>query len=715
MMKSHAKSLYFFILLIFAIFSCLFFRWPISVDSSLYELLPLKSANIPDAINSKYSSLVNIIVESQSFDKAKVAANKFYDNLQKNDINNVVYHLPNNIMENAIKYAQVHQNSFLLEQDRNNILNKNTSKIVEDSINFISTSLIPPVVSIEKDPFSLVNKYAMSLAKTSTKWQVKDGVLWQKQNGMHYIYINIPVDTSNVDQLTVTIKKIQSCIPDENLDVSFHLSGSPLHTVNMYNKSKLEVTLISVIASAVSVILTFLLFKKSKFVLVVAINLLIAFMSGVLSLILFYNKIHILAFAFGASLIGICIDYSFHKIYTMSHPSNNKIKKELTYSFLTTLVCFIPLLFSSITLLKQISVFTIGGLIGTFIWISFLKLEYTAPIVENNNTKTLKRGHSIILLSLLSFLAIIGISKLNIQNDMSKFYKPDNKLQKNEELFYQLNDTSLSQMVIIKGDSINSVIETEEELRKKYDINGISVFLPSQKRQEENYELLKDLYDREAANIQNELGLEYIPTIGKKNIITIDKFIEAFGENLFNQFILKDNGIIWSIVPTLSKINELPDNVYLFSPQKTIKDTLDECAKETYISLIFSILLLLALIFVFYRKRTFIYILPSIMATIGALAIINTIHGAVTFFHLISLFIVIGLSIDYTIFHLEKNYEQNIKPVLFSFLSSVIGFGLLSIASFNIISAMGQTIALGLVLSYIISFILIKCTHKIHH
>ena len=298
---------------------------------------------------------------------------------------------------------------------------------------------------------------------------------------------------------------------------------------------------------------------------------------------------------------------------------------------------------------------------------------------------------------------------------MSKFYKPDNKLQKNEELFYQLNDTSLSQMVIIKGDSINSVIETEEELRKKYDINGISVFLPSQKRQEENYELLKDLYDREAANIQNELGLEYIPTIGKKNIITIDKFIEAFGENLFNQFILKDNGIIWSIVPTLSKINELPDNVYLFSPQKTIKDTLDECAKETYISLTFSILLLLALIFVFYRKRTFIYILPSIMATIGALAIINTIHGAVTFFHLISLFIVIGLSIDYTIFHLEKNYEQNIKPVLFSFLSSVIGFGLLSIASFNIISAMGQTIALGLVLSYIISFILIKCTHKIHH
>ena len=127
-MKSHVKSLYFLVLLISAIFSCLFFRWPISIDSSLYELLPLKSANIPDAINSKYSSIVNIIVESKSFDNAKVAANKFYDNLQKNDISNVVYHLPNNIMENAIKYAQTHQNSFLLEQDRNNILNKNTSK-----------------------------------------------------------------------------------------------------------------------------------------------------------------------------------------------------------------------------------------------------------------------------------------------------------------------------------------------------------------------------------------------------------------------------------------------------------------------------------------------------------------------------------------------------------------------------------------------------------
>ena len=196
-------------------------------------------------------------------------------------------------MENAIKYAQAHQNSFLLEHDRNNILNKNTSKIVEDSINFISTSLIPPVVSIEKDHFSLINKYAMSLAKTSTKWQVKDNVLWQKQNGVHYIYINIPVDTSNVEQLTVIIEKIQSCIPNENLDVLFHLSGSPLHTVNMYNKSKLEVTIMSVIACLTSVVLTLMLFKKTRFIFIVALNLLIAFISGILSLILFYSKIRI--------------------------------------------------------------------------------------------------------------------------------------------------------------------------------------------------------------------------------------------------------------------------------------------------------------------------------------------------------------------------------------------------------------------------------------
>lgn len=705
-MKLNVNPFIFLFILLCISIGSLFFRGPLNIDSSLYNLLPLQQGEIPEKVTSKYASNINIIIESRDFERAKTAADKLYTQIQENDIPVKTLQLPQNILDRITHYANTHQSSFLLEKDRENILNNKTSLVVQDSINFISSSLVPVVVPIDKDPFSLANKYIFSLAKISSSWQLKDNVLWQKKNGLNYIFISIPVDTSDVEQITKNIEKIKKYATSVDNTVSIHISGAPIHTADMYAKSKTEVSIISFLACLSSVILTFLLFKRKKLVIIVAANLFIAFISGFLSLILFYNKIHLLTFAFGASLIGICIDYSFHKIYTMSAPTCSKVRKELLYSFITTVICFIPLLFSSIPLLKQISVFTIGGLIGTFIWVTSLPIKYTPP-QKKEKIFTLSKRQSQLTLVIICAITLIGLFGLNIRNEVSSFYKPEERLQKEEKLFYQLNDDIFSKILIVKGKEIDEVIEIEEDLSRVIDIKGISKFLPSQRRQEENYELLKKLYSSEGVQIQKELGLPEVPRLSPLNIITKSEFIKNFGESLFHQFIIEDGQTIWSVLPISGDIKEVPKNTILFSPKEMITQALDICAKETYISICFSMLILGILLFIFYKRQMFLYLAPSVIGVLGTLAIINSVYGAITFFHLISLFIVIGLSIDYTIFNLSKNNTESIKPVFFSFLSSVIGFGLLSIASFNIIAAMGQTIAIGLSISYITSFALI--------
>ena len=75
---------------------------------------------------------------------------------------------------------------------------------------------------------------------------------------------------------------------------------------------------------------------------------------------------------------------------------------------------------------------------------------------------------------------------------------------------------------------------------------------------------------------------------------------------------------------------------------------------------------------------------------------------------MLSLFIVIGLTLDYSIFHINAVDNHEIKPVLFSFLTSLIGFGILGFASFFLIRSMGITLGIGLLFGYLISLFLFR-------
>ena len=111
-MKLNVNPFIFLFILLCISIGSLFFRGPLNIDSSLYNLLPLQQGEIPEKVTSKYASNINIIIESRDFERAKTAADKLYTQIQENDIPVKTLQLPQNILDRITHYAKTHQSSF---------------------------------------------------------------------------------------------------------------------------------------------------------------------------------------------------------------------------------------------------------------------------------------------------------------------------------------------------------------------------------------------------------------------------------------------------------------------------------------------------------------------------------------------------------------------------------------------------------------------------
>ncbi|MBO5997783.1 MAG: hypothetical protein J6P93_04590 [Alphaproteobacteria bacterium] len=697
-MKFTVRRFLFFCILCFWVCLVALFRFPFHLQSSLNDLFSaeINGVALPKEITDKYANILNIVIEDENFENAKSTADELYQELKSARIENITYRVPENILKQSIDYFKTYQHSFLSEKTRHLLKSGQFEKVTDNVIGQIQTSWIPPVVPLKQDAFLLLSDYIQNINQPPSSWKEKDGVLWQEKNGKNYILILIKMDYSSIDELVENVSFIE-----ELSDTNVHLSGAPIHTVRMFEQTKKDISVISVLAILVLIILSYGLFSNIKSILLIGLNLVIAFLFGTLSVFLFSPSVHFLTFAFGASLIGICIDYSYHRFYC---PKKNPVLfQNIFYSFLTTVCCFAVLLFSDFALLKQIALFTIGGLCGTFLWI------FICPTVRNDKLTsfpTFRFKFKKAFLMLFFILCFVGLGNSYMDHSPQNLYKPDPRLQKEETFFHALNGKDFSYLLLIKGNNWENLLQKEEKIKENFDFFSVSTLLPSVKRQKENADLIKTLYEKQSDTLQFELGLKQMPTFEETPLIQPDDFQHQF-PILTQQFIVETKSGVWSII-LLATAPQISDkDILIFEPATYLSNQLDLQATKSYKNLFVSFCVLFFILCLIYKSKAFKYLLPSFASCIATLGILSLLGQPITFFHYLSLFVVIGLSMDYTIFLFNKNTVY-FKPILFSFLSSFIGFGLLAFVHFYMVAVIGQTIALGLLLSFCITLILKK-------
>lgn len=142
-----------------------------------------------------------------------------------------------------------------------------------------------------------------------------------------------------------------------------HLSGAPFHTHLATESTKKEVNILGSISLLAVFLIGWWLFRGFRFVLPLVLTLSAGFLVGSAALFLMPGCPHILTFLFGTTLIGLGVDYCYHGLSR----EEGLFLRNLSAALVTTVIAFVPLLFSSVEILNEMAVFTISGLVTIYL------------------------------------------------------------------------------------------------------------------------------------------------------------------------------------------------------------------------------------------------------------------------------------------------------------------------------------------------------------
>ena len=481
-------------------------------------------------------------------------------------------------------------------------------------------SPVPSVLPPSTDPFLLFTDYVLNLSEPKGEW----------------VAVNVELTPEEAASAFAAVKGAD--------DV--RCTGAPFHTAVASERSKREINILSCISLFCVVLFGWLLTRSFRFLPVLGATLAAAFCVATAAVFAIFQKPHLMTFVFGTSLIGLCVDYVYHS-WTSARES---VAKPLTFSFLSTAACFLPLFFSGVGVLEQMALFTVTGLATAYAGVmAFGKRMRTCGRLDK---ECLGDGCvGAFRLAALAFFAICmaGIPWARVDNDLSRFHRPDPALAAGEK---------------IAAASF-----------------GGEGFVPSAKMQLHHADLVRRLYAAEGKTYCDMTGL---PTSVLK-LPSVDQTFDPKGEleDVFARLTCKLRLILQFSLGVVAFL-ALP---LLFLPPADWRRGVAVC---------------------------FLSALTATLATIGLLGWLSepiTFFNLLCLFIFFGLGLDYSIFIWHSRrryscgLHsrpLTPSLERATgRAVRYSFLTSFAGFGLLAFTDFAVTRSMGITLAIGLAFSYL--------------
>ena len=673
-------------------------------------------------LSTRFSSKINVIIESDDYDEAETVAKTFYAKLDKTKM-----HSSDINATGIIRDYEKYQNNLLSNKTRKLLINKDYNAVVANSYEALYNPVMPPIGSIEQDPFLLLTDFVMNLNENS---QTPTDFTPIQLNDKFYSLIMLDVDNELALSPTVLNSEVKKLVDLQNElskdGAKVYLTGAPVHSYFASSHSIFEINLICILSTLFVIGLIFWYFGSLLPLIPIAVSIGLGIYAGYCVTALIFKDIHILTFVFSTTLIGVCVDYSLHYFVALKEGKNGvdaikDIFKSLTVSLITTVSAFLILLFADFVLLRQISVFTITGLVTVYGVVVLGYPMINGVLAAKTLHKCMKYKPMLLqwatcVAPLLSFLAalflIFGLFCTHFDDNIKNMYTPPKNLLNAEKLFTEIAGTNADTSIfVVKGENLQDILQKEEKIADKFNdensfgYQALSKFVPSEKLQKSNQILRKELYSAKlydyAEFLPTQTRLQLINANFGSDFLSVNKDFEFLKKN----FLIDENT---SIMLVSGYKGQAIDGVKIINFQKDISSQIRHCRKICLALLvpIFGLLyLLLAKIYDF--KSAVKILAPSVCAVVFVFAVLGLFGCAINLFHLLAIFLIIGFGLDYSVFRFT-NSEKSGDSVLLSCLTTVFSFALLAFAGFKLISSLGTVLALGLLSSYIFSIKLIS-------
>lgn len=367
---------------------------------------------------------------------------------------------------------------------------------------------------------------------------------------------------------------------------------------------------------------------------------------GIAVITTLYDNVNIMALNFGVAIGNLAIDYMLHHHFFKLYVRKFQFNKSVFYGFITTFIGFGICLFVPFPLLSQLSVYAMVCLLVSYISFSFVYqgVGFKRPIFYRKLRKLRKpliNNNIILIISIIALIVSIGNMKLDYDLEKLDYH---NKARLADRDFF-LKELGDSKQILVFGDN-------QADLQAKV------------------FQIVQILG---VWNIKSDI----------RNLNTIEK-----------------NGKLYT---KISVANVEPIKNLSFVDVRSVKELSDEITNGIYKPMLIILAIVIALmaltmLLITRSLVSFAYILLPLAAIF-----LYFLSTKVNIMHLFSLLIVVVSSIDYGIYvHSEGENVRTLHAIIFSALTTIVGFGFLAFSNIPALKSFGLTITIGVVMILIL-------------
>ncbi len=669
----------------------LFLR-PVDLRTSLYDLVGSAADAVPEAVRCHSARLVPVLVSSTNAAVARAAADRLVPRLPADLCSSVRCRLDADAFAGMLAFFGRHRAGLVsLRDERLLETPEGRSRIARASARRHYSSPVPPLFPPAEDPFCLTDSFVRSLSMAFSGWMPSDGVLTARRGGRVYVLVVLELKDAVADDTRALISfkaRLDEAVNAEvSGDIAIEACGVPLHTAVTAGRCEKEINALTWFSLAFIAFLAFCVFRSLRWLPLLAASLCVSALAGALALLVFFPSIHVMTFIFGTTVLGLVVDYSFHWLLRFSAVRKETVRN-LLISFATTEISLLPLMLSTLPVLRQSAVFLGTGLAAALAYVlaCYPEPRVSAPVAPGS----VRPPFSFALTAVFIAVTSVGLFRLTFATDPSAIYRPGASLAETERVFAELSGTDGGThgfLVTAGSDNLEELLCLEASVSLPEKTPSLSRFLPSLARRERIAANVAKLYDEHAGRQKDILGMEsFVPPPSPAPWKWSD--IPSFAA----PFVFGRSLVVPSAPPPLSP---LPRGVSFCRPKSLLADVLSDWSDETSKRLIASLALMFATLAAIFRARAFIMFFPSLAALFCVAGCLGLAGISVNIFHLLACFLLVGMGIDYTVF-LHCAGRAAFKPAFCSLLTSVAGFGALVFVSFPVVNAFGAVLALGL-------------------
>ena len=556
-----------------------------------------------------------------------------------------------------------------------------------------------------------------------------------------------PDDYENSEKLYNLNKDIEKFAKKDNF--KGFLYSPHLYYSESFKSIQIEIGFIFILSIFLTLLVFYVFFNRISILLYGLVPIIGGFALTFFIIAVFKKTYGGIAFAFGSTTAGIAIDYTVHYLSKLCvYPTLKELRQKIGISmilgYLTTISAFILLIFSNIISLQEIGLFGFLGISFSFLlnWFVLQKIippeQYSCHIKKINLPQFGKKSFIVwlVVFAVIIIGALFTKFEDNIRN-LDKNHKIlDNKIKIIQNKFKESTD---SVFLVFTGNTREDMIKksflaykTIYQNNKDLLFLSPSIFMLSEANIKNHKNFIKNNFNQDFFNeeLKNSIFTDdtfslWVENIKNINDLILTKMPDYIAEEIESMFVdLRGQEYLLIHINSRERAKQISNILTKEKVDFFMSDALMDSAKSLVefekkaLILVFSALIIIfVILLIAYRNPIYslLAILPPVAALITGFSVAFFTGRGFNIMHLTSSILLLGIAVDYGIFvttAFKNNYDKEeilatFKSVFVCALTTLAGFGVLSLSSNQAIFSLGTSMFAGVIFALATAYIAI--------